>query len=113
MLCSGDLDDLSTSEILLNYESPFLLATKTQQNVSHVSDKATKVRFSWQQLLIKLTTNEAVVHDKHGVWMHSNICVLSCSVLESDPEFGFEEAKRQLEGLFIFYFFFFSLIDSF
>lgn len=26
-------------------------------------------------------------------------CVLSCSVLESDPEFGFEEAKRQLEGI--------------
>lgn len=25
--------------------------------------------------------------------------LLSCSVLESDPEFGFEEAKRQLEGI--------------
>lgn len=24
---------------------------------------------------------------------------LPCSVLESDPEFGFEEAKRQLEGI--------------
>lgn len=25
--------------------------------------------------------------------------LMSCSVLESDPEFGFEEAKRQLEGI--------------
>lgn len=27
--------------------------------------------------------------------------VLSCSLLESDPEFGFDKAKRQLEGIVV------------
>lgn len=30
--------------------------------------------------------------------------LMSCSVLESDPEFGFEQAKRQLEGSKVFLF---------
>ena len=37
--------------------------------------------------------------------------LMLCSVLESDPEFGFEQAKRQLEGIsLLFLFFIFPLL---
>lgn len=34
----------------------------------------------------------------------AHFVLMSCSVLESDPEFGFEQAKQQLEGIQIFLF---------
>ncbi len=37
----------------------------------------------------------------------SYFVLMSFSVLESDPEFGFEQAKRQLEGISLFFLFLF------